>query len=321
MKITIIIPTYNRAHLIKRTLDSVYAQTHDEIELIIVDNNSTDNTLEIIENFRNNNKRNNLSIKTYNESVQSSAAARNTGLLNATSEWIVFFDSDDVMNPHLLEEYSKKIAKNKGNVDIILARADRTDLDGNVSETHFYTKNFLSKQILNSILITTKYIIRRDFIIKCGSWDAEMLGWNDWELGVRLLLNKPRVKWINSKILIHIYSQANSITGKDYSSKINIWSKAIDKVEHLIETSNISKKKYYLSLIKYRKISLAALCTKEKDPIGKQLYKQVQSEKDNFAMNKALFALLYQYIILGGRGGSHIYDKCIRIFFTSKRLN
>ena len=101
-RISIIIPTYNRAQLIGMTLDSIFAQTLPPYEVIVVDDGSSDGTKEILETHYGN-----RIIYLINKG-KGPGAARNTGLSVATGNYIKFFDSDDWMSPNTLETQLKQ---------------------------------------------------------------------------------------------------------------------------------------------------------------------------------------------------------------------
>ena len=88
---SIIIPAFNRAHLISKAIDSVIAQTFEDWELIIVDDGSTDNTKDLICNYQEKDSRINYIFQKNAER----SAARNNGIANAKGEYICFLDSDD----------------------------------------------------------------------------------------------------------------------------------------------------------------------------------------------------------------------------------
>jgi len=94
---SIIIPTYNRAHTIRRPIDSILAQTFTDWELIIVDDGSTDNTKEIIDGY------NDQRIRYVWQENQERSEARNHGISLAKGEWICFQDSDDEYFPDHLQ--------------------------------------------------------------------------------------------------------------------------------------------------------------------------------------------------------------------------
>ena len=93
-KVSVIIPTYNRASVIQRAVDSVYHQSFNNWELLLVDDGSTDQTKEILKGFKKDPKF--RYFKTKNHGVSS---ARNLGLKQAQGEWIAFLDSDDEWLP------------------------------------------------------------------------------------------------------------------------------------------------------------------------------------------------------------------------------
>ena len=94
---SIILPTYNRAYLLPKAIESVLSQTFVDWELIIVDDGSTDNTKELIEAYSNER------IRYIYQINQERSAARNKGIENATGEYICFLDSDDYFLPEKLE--------------------------------------------------------------------------------------------------------------------------------------------------------------------------------------------------------------------------
>lgn len=96
--VSVIIPTYNRAEIMEISINSVFRQTHSNLEIIIVDDASNDNTKEVVEAI------NNSKIRYYRHSTnRGGAAARNTGIEAAKGDYIAFLDSDDAWVPNKLE--------------------------------------------------------------------------------------------------------------------------------------------------------------------------------------------------------------------------
>lgn len=100
-QISIVIPTYNRASIISRALDSVLSQTFHDWECLVVDDFSIDNTKEIVLDYCKKDKRFKYLI---NEWKKGANGARNTGILHAKGEYVSFLDSDDVWNPKMLHK-------------------------------------------------------------------------------------------------------------------------------------------------------------------------------------------------------------------------
>ena len=100
---TVIIPTFNRAEFIKRAVDSVLMQAFKDYEIIVVDDGSTDETLEILRDIKD--KR----IKIVAQSNRGVAHARNQGIKAAQAEWMCFLDSDDEFLPSKLNSLKTAI--------------------------------------------------------------------------------------------------------------------------------------------------------------------------------------------------------------------
>ena len=95
-EISVIIPLYNKGQIIERTVKSVLCQSYPHFELIIVDDGSTDNSVEIVRQF------DDERIQLIQQPNAGPSAARNTGVRNAKTEWIVFLDGDDEFLPNAL---------------------------------------------------------------------------------------------------------------------------------------------------------------------------------------------------------------------------
>jgi glycosyltransferase involved in cell wall biosynthesis len=117
--ISIIIPTFNRGYVLDKAINSILVQAYNEWELIIVDDGSTDNTKDIIEQY------NNPKIKYLYQEKNGQCAARNKGLEIAKGDWIAYLDSDNEFYPHYLETVLKRIAQ-KPNALYALVQAKRT---------------------------------------------------------------------------------------------------------------------------------------------------------------------------------------------------
>ncbi|MFH1755747.1 MAG: glycosyltransferase family A protein [Candidatus Latescibacterota bacterium] len=100
MRVSVIIPTFNRADMIGRTIDSVIRQSYDDIEIIVVDDGSTDDTAEVIDAIS---RRSPKQILYYKKENGGCASARNKGVVIASGELITFLDSDDLWEPNAVE--------------------------------------------------------------------------------------------------------------------------------------------------------------------------------------------------------------------------
>jgi len=102
---SIVVPTYNRAEMVKKTVQSLLAQSYGDMEVIVVDDGGTDNTKELLQEL------NDSRVKYFWKENGERGAARNYGVMKSTGRYINFFDSDDIALPNHLEEALKLIKK------------------------------------------------------------------------------------------------------------------------------------------------------------------------------------------------------------------
>ena len=126
--VSIIVPAYNVASTVVKCLDSVYAQTYGDLEVIVVNDGSTDNTLQVLRDYR----RDHGPLVLINQRNQGLSAARNTGLDAATGEYVYFLDSDDYLGP---EEIEFLVDAMDEGMDMAVGGMTYVDTDGNVLKT------------------------------------------------------------------------------------------------------------------------------------------------------------------------------------------
>lgn len=133
-QISIIIPTYNRAHLIGETLDSIIAQNYQNWECIIVDDGSTDDSENLIKEYQENDNR--FTFLTRPKSKPKGGnTCRNIGLDTAKGDYIVFFDSDDLMTPDHIETKVNSIEASK--LDYVITRTKFFNSDLNYIDDYY----------------------------------------------------------------------------------------------------------------------------------------------------------------------------------------
>ena len=125
MKISIIIPVYNTEDCIERCVMSCLAQTHRDLEIITVDDGSTDSSLSILEHLASEDSR----IRVHHQENAGSSAARNAGIRMATGDYLGFVDADDYIEPDMYEKLAAMILEEK--VDVAQVCRDEVAPDGN----------------------------------------------------------------------------------------------------------------------------------------------------------------------------------------------
>jgi glycosyltransferase involved in cell wall biosynthesis len=271
-EVSIIIPVYNRATVVQATLDSVVAQTYRPLQVILVDNYSTDDTLQVLETFKKEHPGDGFNVVITNESHHTAGAARNRGFEYATGEWVLFFDSDDVMEPDLVASYVRKIEKfaAKGKeLDLISTRSTLVFPDGSSREAPFHKRDLFANHILHGQLATQRYAVRREFFASTDGWNIDLPRWNDWEVGLRLLLANPHVAYMGGKSRVTInHNGADSITGTEFHSRHGEWEYVIDIMKNEVRCSQLiaKHKKRFERLLEYRRMVLAAQYEREGQP-------------------------------------------------------
>ena len=191
MLISVIIPCYNVEEYIESCLNSVKQQNHQYIEIIIVDNNSIDQTVKIVETFK---KKCDLKIEIIHESKQSAQAARNAGLLIAKSDWIQFLDADDLLKPTKIENQLKLIQNQ--NASFVAGAFERLLLNGTLEEQNLWTNTDPITAVMMSrgfLGITSSNLWHRDSIIAINGWNETLKAVHEYDLMFRLLKNNNSV--------------------------------------------------------------------------------------------------------------------------------
>ena len=229
--ISVVIPVYNSEKTIIQCLESVYNQTFKNIEIIIVNDGSTDNTLERIHRFFLDKKINHKIINQKNKGV---SRARNVGIKSSTGQYIAFIDSDDLWTKDKLEKQIGIIKRKKINVLGTLINTNRKTDDSN---TCILKKYRLKEMLFSNKLYTSSVVLKKEIIEKYNFFNEDMMYSEDYNL------------WLNISCDHDVYVLQEILTYYDTTPKKEKLSQKIWKMEKG-ELSN------YCELYKKRKISI-----------------------------------------------------------------
>ena len=210
LKVSVIIPTYNRGDIIGNSIKSVLNQTYKNLEVIVVDDGSTDNTFQEINKIKDNRI---IYIKLENNT--GGANARNIGIKNASGQFISFQDSDDIFYPNKIEIQLKNIINKRSDFDFCKIKVFH-----NSSYTYLIPNEKQEKSILNNSIfdelisrgnfISTQAIIIRAKFMKKYSFDPQMPRLQDYDIILRMI---PQVKIsYTNEILVDLHLQNYSLT-------------------------------------------------------------------------------------------------------------
>lgn len=223
MKFSIVIPTYKRAHVILKTLDYVLNQTYKNYEVIIVDNHSEDGTEEVLKGVLA--SRSNVKLIVHDKNYER-AVSRNTGMANATGDFLTLLDSDDIIYPYYLEEASNYIKVNPS-IHFFHNLHDLRDEKGKQvykfpfpkiddSVKHMINGNYLS---CNGVFISKDAYTKFRF-----DHEPSLIGSEDYDFWLRIsaYYKAGRINKINSSMINHPnrtingFTLAKTISQKDY---------------------------------------------------------------------------------------------------------
>lgn len=222
--VSIIIPTYNRAHLIGETLDSVLAQTYTNWECIIVDDGSSDNTDEVVGAYVKKDNR----FKYYHrpdEHLPGGNGARNFGFKMSRGEYVNWFDSDDMMHPKKLEIQIDLLINTDKNFCVCQTMIFENDIK---NELGLRKKNIHSDDPFNDFVqskikwLTQAPILKTDFIKKNNLiFNEDLKRSQEFEFFARVLFLEKDYCYTN-QVLVYLRSHDNRISQKNYSPEKNI---------------------------------------------------------------------------------------------------
>ena len=221
-KVSIIIPAYNVASFIGETLDSVFAQTYKDFEVIVINDGSPD-TEELEQVLQSHLDR----IKYLKQENRGASVARNAGLRAAEGELIAFLDADDIWLPHYLEEQVRFLQQDGSD----LVCADAVHFGGSVFDgrTYFEVLMPASDEIgevtfpglvsSQQSLITSGVVARRESLLAAGLFDESLRNAQDYDLWIRLALRGARLSY-QRKVLARYRYREGSLSG-DAVNRVN----------------------------------------------------------------------------------------------------
>ena len=214
-ELTIVIPYFNREKFLPRTFRSLERSTRRAARLIFVDNGSQDGSRALCEDFARRHPEQDILL--LSESRSGAAIARNAGLAEVKTPWTYFFDSDDELSPRFIEQMEQTLKEHaEQNFDVIAFRTVMVHPDGSMTQRQSMFNESATDQILMSQLVTQNLFVRTDFLRRIGGWNEQLREWDDWELGIRVLVGGGKVLWLRDCAYHRIYLHPDSLTGKNF---------------------------------------------------------------------------------------------------------
>ncbi|MBR3454736.1 MAG: glycosyltransferase family 2 protein [Bacteroidaceae bacterium] len=217
--VSIVVPVFNRAEFLPKMLDSLKAQDYRPLQVVLVDNDSTDSSHSVCEEFLQKNKSKDFDVLVVKEIQPGAAAARNCGLSHCLADIVAFFDSDDEMSPDFVSVMHKALTSNVEN-DVAIGRTRLVFADGKERVRDCWPNATAAHQILAGVISTVSFLAYKSFLYDIGGWNPSVRTWDDYELGVRILMYAHQVEWVN-KTFHRIHNHNVSITGESFSATVD----------------------------------------------------------------------------------------------------
>ena len=258
-KVTVIIPTYNRAHLIQRSIRSVLNQTYKNIELIVVDDSNDDTEVKVKE------IKDERLIYIKNKQRMGVSKARNMAIEISTGELIAFQDSDDEWHPDKLEKQVNLLLKSPPDVAAVYCGMEFFDIKtgkkiGDDRQNDNFKVDFLSGSHLPHTPATQTVLIKKSVLNEVGFFDENLQVAEDTELAMRVS-KKYRYGYVNEP-LIKVARNHNSLMSnvknytlakeiiiekhKDFLSKKILWGLCKEVANYYILKLEYKKAKEYI---------------------------------------------------------------------------
>ncbi len=218
--ISVIIPTYNRGYLIERAIESVQNQTYKEIEIIVVDDGSTDNTEEIVSKISDSRIR-----YLKNPTNRGVSHTRNIGIAAARGTYLAFQDSDDIWKPEKLHKQME--CMKQGNYGMVYCAFEREFPDGAVvyyppKEMPMQEKQgeIVTSLLRQNLISTQTMLIKKEVISQVGLFHEGMSNLEDYELALRIAKKYP-IGMVD-EALVYLHTLSDGINQNHLQSLVNI---------------------------------------------------------------------------------------------------
>lgn len=228
MLVTVIVPVYNRADLLVASLESVYQQTYRPIELIIINDGSTDESEEVILDWKKKRYGESFIIKYFFQENKGAPAARNLGLAHASGEFIQFLDSDDRLLAQKIDSQVQVLEEH--HADIAVCDFLIKDARGNILETHLNNANVWRKVAFDGSLSVFTPLFRKCLIEKKLAWNEDLTIRQDKDFLFKLLMMTKQVVYTPGYWCLYIHHSNSQISASYHKSNQEFFKRASGQV-------------------------------------------------------------------------------------------
>jgi glycosyltransferase involved in cell wall biosynthesis len=225
-RVAVIIPTHDRSRVLVEAIASALAQTFRDLEIVVVDDGSTDDTAEVLRTRFGSEPR----VRRLRQERAGPAAARNRGIRASVSELVAFLDSDDLW---LADKLALQVARLDAEPSAPFCFCDRVLDARTLSGSRFRAKGFAGDTTLRGMvakdfpLSTPSVVIRRAVLDRIGPFDESLAGAEDWDLWIRALATGPACVVDRPLTVVGVQPDSLSRTGAlaKWSAMLRLWEK------------------------------------------------------------------------------------------------
>lgn len=255
--VSVIIPTYNRAHFLRETMNSVWNQTHRPIEMIVVDDGSTDDTQEVVTDWIASHSSDNFDAKYVYQENQGAPVARNRGAHLAQGQYLMFLDSDDLLTQNVLQSLAiilRKSSAGLGACPWMFIEKKGTDwVEKEGIPLGNQNSDLLKRWLCGWYIPPCALLWKTPVYQRTGGWDESLSANQDGDLVVRYLLGDGRIAFSDEgKSLYRKHPDTISVSEKVTMETLRSREKVLDKVhDQLQELDKFGEYKHELATAYY----------------------------------------------------------------------
>ncbi|WP_165784705.1 glycosyltransferase family 2 protein [Solitalea longa] len=241
--VSVIIPSYNYGNLISETIKNVLAQSYTNIEIIVIDDGSLDNTASVVSELIESDNR----INYFYQENKGLSAARNLGIKCAKGDFCLFLDADDLISPDKIKLHVEHFDQ-QPHIDISYSRFwyFKNNIEERFSTLNLETsewmkvldgdyKNVFPAFLTSNNMVVHSAVVRKSLIDKTGFFNTDMKSLEDWDYWLRCLYNGAYISFLNNE-QAYVLTRVHSISMSTNRSKMHYY-------EYLLR-SNIEDKVY-----------------------------------------------------------------------------
>jgi glycosyltransferase involved in cell wall biosynthesis len=244
--VSVCIPCHNSERFIGAAIESVLAQTYKHLEIIVVNDGSTDKSVEVISRYLGN------GVRIIDANCGNASKARNIAFQNSRGDYIKFFDSDDLISPRMIEHQYARIRASTDCVSFSgwgrFYRSDISDFKPNYEPIwrDMDSREWLVEAWMNArpMMQPGQFLIPRDLVLNYGGWNESLTLTDDFEFFARILSNAEQLLFSDGCFLLYRSGISGSLSRRsNRASVVSAMESILGGTDHLLKVHLTEKSK------------------------------------------------------------------------------